>query len=414
MRGDDPQLDDLAHKPSPPARLLDVTRLLRRAGRVWTGVDRVELAYLDALVAEDVPVFGLARTPLGYVLLDRRGLVGFRARLDGTLPPSAPDLLSRLQRGIRDSARRALTDLRKLSVARCLPRGLPAMLVKHLPAGTAYLNTGHSNLSARVLRAVRSLPDARIAVLVHDVIPLEYPHFQRAGTVEVFAQKMQRVRQFADLLIYNSADTQTRTERAMAEWGSVPQGVVAHLGTVPPAPALQEIPENLRPKEPYFVTVGTIEPRKNHALLLDVWDRMGPDAPELFICGGRGWNNEAVFERLDALGDDARVKEVSGLSDGALAALVQGAQGLLFPSHAEGFGLPAVEALLLGTPVLCSNIATFREILANYAVYIDDSDREMWEATVMGWSKQSRNMLRVEGFDAPEWVEHFKTVLSFT
>lgn len=381
---------------------------------MWTGVDRVELAYLEALVLEDVPVWGLARTPLGYVLLDRSGLIKFHALLTGTAVPSSPDVLSRLQRGMSDGARRALTDLRKLSVARCLPRGLAGMLAKHLPAGLAYLNTGHSNLSARVLGAVRALPQARIAVLIHDVIPLEYPQYQRAGTVEVFAQKMQRVRQYADLLIYNSADTRQRTERAMSAWGAVPQGIVAHLGTIPTLPAPEEVPANVWPKSPYFITVGTIEPRKNHALLLDVWERLGPDAPMLLICGGRGWNNEAVFARLDALDADARVREVAGLSDGALAALVEGAQGLLFPSRAEGFGLPAVEALTLGTPVLCSNIATFREILANNAVYVDDSNQEMWETTVVDWSKRPRDGYRVSGFVAPSWAAHFKIALSFT
>tara|TARA_R110002020_G_scaffold475452_1_gene710148 strand:- start:26713 stop:27957 length:1245 start_codon:yes stop_codon:yes gene_type:complete len=409
-----PQLESVRQKLKPPARLLDFTRLMRRAGGVWTGVDRVELAYLAELVAGDVPVWGLARTPLGYVLLDHSGLSGFYRRLIGEAQFAAPDLLSRMQRGMHDTARRALTDARKCAVARALPRGLVRMLARHLPAGTAYLNTGHSNLSERVLTAVRALEGARIAVLVHDVIPLEYPQYQREGTVAAFERKMQRVQRYTDLIIYNSADTRQRTERVMAPWGNVPAGIVAHLGTMDPVPDHSILPADLPPAAPYFITVGTIEPRKNHALLLDVWDRLGPDAPVLLICGSRGWNNEAVFARLDSLGPDARVREVSGLADGALSALVEGAHAMLFPSHAEGFGLPAVESLRMGTPVLCSNMATFREILGDNAVYLDDTTVKIWEEAVVDWSRRPRDTLRVRDFEAPDWAAHFKIALSFT
>lgn len=407
-------LEKTPEYPTPPARLLDITRLLRRAGRVWTGVDRVELAYLEALVAEAVPVWGVARTPFGYVLLDCAGLLTWHQRLTGASASSSADILSRFQRRLSKQAQSAQTDVRKLAVARCTPRGLARMLLRGLPAGTAYINTGHSNLSQRVLNAVREVPQARISVFIHDVIPLDYPQYQRAGSVEVFEQKMRRVRSFADLLIYNSNDTRMRAEAAMAIWGPVPQGIVAHLGTVPPEFDASALPSDLPPETPYFITVGTIEPRKNHAMLLDIWERLGTDAPVLLICGSRGWNNEEVFARLDALAENARVREVSGLSDDALMALIEGAQGMLLPSHAEGFGLPAIEALQLGTPVMCSNMATFREILAKSAIYIDVSAQDMWEKAIIDWSKQTRDTLRVHDFESPKWAAHFKIALSFT
>jgi glycosyltransferase involved in cell wall biosynthesis len=398
----------------PSARLLDFTRLLRRAGHVWTGVDRVELAYIEALIADAIPVWGLARTPFGYVLLDEAGLTEMYNRLTGDIAFSAPDVLSRFQLKSIAASRGAQTDARKFAVGRCLPGGLAKLLRRFLPAGVAYLNTGHSNLTNRVLLAVHSMPKSQVAVFIHDVIPLEFPQYQREGTVEPFEKKMRRVQQHANLILYNSVDTKERTEAVMIRWGDVPKGIVAHLGAVTPAPDVSEIPQGMLPDAPYFITVGTIEPRKNHALLLDVWERLGPQAPMLLICGGRGWNNQDVFSRLDALGEDAQIKELSGLTDGALMALIEGAHGLLFPSHAEGFGLPAVEALQLGTPVLCSNKATFREILANNAVYLDVSDQQLWEEGIVNWSKQARETLRVDGFEAPTWAQHFKIALSFT
>lgn len=378
-----------------------------------TGVDRVELAYLRELLTRETPLWGLARTPLGYVLLDRAGLRRFEKAVSGG-GFGRPDMLSWLDRGGTPAVRAAQADLRRWAVARCLPPGLCRMLDRNVPKGLVYLNLGHSNLTERVLRAVRSVPEARITVFVHDIIPITHPQFQRPGTVAPFEAKLQRVRRFADLIIYNSADTRAQAEAWMGRAGEVPKGIVSHLGTVIPAPDSSAIPAGVIPPSPYFVCVGTIEPRKNHAMLLDVWEAMGPSAPPLIIAGSRGWNNDEVFCRLDALDADSPVREVSGLNDAALAALVSNAQALLFPSVTEGFGLPAVEALSLGTPVLCSNIATFREILGDHAVYTDPWDWQTWQDKVVDWSNRSRDTLRVEQFEAPTWKAHFKVALRYT
>ncbi|MEQ6249458.1 glycosyltransferase family 1 protein [Sulfitobacter sp. HNIBRBA3233] len=379
-----------------------------------TGIDRAEMAYLERLVQEPLPVWGLVRTPLGYILLDRNGLADFARLLRAEIAPGPPDFLSRLARGHDRAARSFQSALRRLAVARCLPGGLPRMLRRVLPARCAYLNVGHSNLTERVLKAVRTVPEARIAVMIHDVIPLTHPDFQRAGSVAPFEAKLRRVRRYADVILYNSADTARKTLDILAGWGAVPQGIVAHLGTTPVAPDPGGLPDGLPPASPYFITVGTIEPRKNHALLLDVWEALGPDAPMLLIAGNRGWRNEDVFARLDAMPPTGPVREVAGLDDGALAALVEGAHALLFPSFAEGFGLPAVEALRLGTPVLCSNIETFREVLGDSAVYLETDGWQNWKCRVVDWSKRSREEIRISNFEAPEWDAHFKIALSYT
>ncbi|MDF3353499.1 glycosyltransferase family 4 protein [Sulfitobacter sp. KE34] len=396
---------------SPPARLLDLTRSLRRVGRGATGVDRVELAYLSHLLTEDAPLFGVARTALGYALLDRDGMRGFQDRLAGRVPWGRADLLSCLLRGRTVALSRAESDLRRLAVARCVPARLPAMLARHLPPGFAYLNVGHSNLTDRVLGAVKQAR-GRSAVLIHDVIPLEYPAYQRPGTVAPFRAKIDRVSAQADLVIYNSQDTRQRSEAQMR--GRIPLAVVAHLGVDLPAPDAGELPAGLPPERPYFVIVGTIEPRKNHGFLLDLWQKMGPDAPLLLICGARGWNNSAVFDRLDRLPENGPVQELANLSDKGLAALVQGAAGMLFPSHAEGFGLPPAEALSLGTRVLCNDLPVLHEVLGDKAVYAPLSEPYSWIRTIEEWAASVPDPRPATTFIAPTWAEHFKTVLKST
>jgi glycosyltransferase involved in cell wall biosynthesis len=409
MHGDGTKLDIILNKPPyrVPARVIDITRLIRRAGRVLTGVDRVEMAYVRALIADDVPVFALARTPFGYVLLDQQGLVTIERRLSGVAKFSDPDFLSRLQRKLSVAERKAQTDLRNLSLARCLPHKLPKMLAENVPQGASYINVGHSNLTSRVLQAAKSALGGTVAVMIHDVIPLDFPQYQRVGTVEAFRDKLRRTRAFADVVIYNSADTQARSEAHMQTWGNAPQGIVAHLATDLPQPNADFI----CPQTPYFVCIGTIEPRKNHTFLLDIWDEMGADAPQLHICGGRGWNNDDVFARLDALPAGSKISEHSGLNDADMAALLNGSNGLLFPSHAEGFGLPPIEAACIGVPILCNPLAVLRETLGDIPVYADVSDRYLWINTIRELAQANPQGRGIGTYNPTIWGDHFKIAL---
>ena len=399
--------------------MLDITRLISRAGGMATGVDRVELAYLRHLMADSVPLFAISRTTLGYVLLGGDGLAAIAARLTGDVPWGLPDRLSKLARRKSVPVRQAESDLRRFALDRCLPRRLAHMLTRSLPAGLSYLNTGHSNLSQRMLWTLRHHAKARISVLIHDTIPLDYPHYQRPGTPEKFRAMLRRVRSGADLIICNSHHTQARVTHHMQGWGDVPDMVTAHLGL--DLPAVGTIPADLTLPRQYFVALGTIEPRKGHDMLLDIWDAMarepGATPPGLLIIGRRGWNNKAVFDRLDALPHDSAVKELSGLPDGAVAALLAGATGLLFPSHAEGFGLPPAEAAALGIPVISSDLPVIREILADIPVYVSSTERYQWEQAIQSLLKDhGKDGMRIVGpaFIPPTWDAHFNTVLRFT
>lgn len=397
----------------PPAHLLDLTRTLRRAGRLATGVDRVELAYLNHFARADFPAFGIIRTPFGYLLLDKAGLQAFQARLTGQVAWGRATLLSKLVRGRSVAVQHAESDLRRFAVGRCTRSRLPHLLYTHLLSGFAYYNVGHSNLTERMLAGVKSA-GGRVHAMIHDVIPLEYPQYQRAETIAPFRAKIARVSAHADRVIYNSRDTQRRTEPYLAQMGRIPPFIVAHLGAIPPVVDAAELPSGLPPERPYFMTLGTIEPRKNHEFLLDLWDQMGPDAPPLLICGSRGWNNDAVFSRLDALDPSDPVCECTGLTDAAIGALLENAAGVLFPSLAEGYGLPQVESLQAGARVLCNNLPVFEEIAGENANYLSVSDPSLWLSTVKEWEKNQPTAQGKQHFEGPQWRDHFKIVLSLT
>jgi glycosyltransferase involved in cell wall biosynthesis len=395
------------------ALLIDLTRLVSRQGKgALTGVDRVELAWLDHLLGQDVPLHGLVRTPVGYLLFGRDGAALVSALAHRKAPPPATDLLGRLVRRGDPPRAGAEAGLRRLARARAAGPFLAASLRRVVPAGAVYLNLGHTNLTDRTLGAVRAA-GLRVAVLVHDTIPLDHPGFSRAGTPEAFGRKLGAVARHADLVIHTAQATRTATEAHLARAGRVPSGIVAPLGVTvaPPDPAA--LPAGLDLTRPCFVALGTVEPRKNHALLLDVWARLaqgdGP-LPQLLILGNRGWADPALLARLD--GGPEGVTELSGLADGAVSALLAASRGLLFPSFAEGYGLPPLEAAALGVPVVCSDLPVLRELLSDYPVYLDPSDSYSWERVVRTRTAGDGRTAPESAYAIPAWEAHFNAVLS--
>jgi len=174
---------------------------------------------------------------------------------------------------------------------------------------------------------------------------------------------------------------------------------------------------------PYFVVLGTIEPRKNHWLLLQVWRRlveqMGTRAPRLVVIGQRGWNCENVvdlLERCEAL--RGYVTELPACSDAELSTWLKHAQALLFPSFAEGYGIPLVEALSIGVPVIASDLPAFREIAGEIPDYRDPLDGLGWIDCIKAFAEtaspeRTAQLRRLASFSAPSWSTHFQVVEEF-
>ena len=137
----------------------------------------------------------------------------------------------------------------------------------------------------------------------------------------------------------------------------------------------------------YFLFVGALEPKKNLSRLIDAYAASGVDRP-LIVAGGLGWMYEGDLERIESeqflsyemsgnrILPRRRVRRVDFLPLSQLVSLVRGARAVLFPSLYEGFGLPVLEAMTLGTPVMTSNVSSLPEIAGEAALLVDPYDVE--------------------------------------
>lgn len=399
--------------PAPRQVLLDVTRTLSRVGAGGdSGVDRVERAYIRRFLDGPEEAFFIARVLGGYALLAAPEMERFLATSDQLARSGPVDLLARLARRQSPERRRAEAALRSLALGWASAGRTPGLLRRHLRPGFAAVAVGHVNLDPGTLGALRQSGAGRIAVMIHDAIPLDFPEYARPETPERFRAMLRAVSAHADLVIYNSAHTAERAGAALRAAGREPESVTALLGigALPPAPA--PAPGQA---PPVFVTIGTIEPRKNHLLLLSVWRRLsaGRDparVPQLHIVGRRGWENAnitAVLDRAPFMG--RTVFEHGHIPDAELSALMGRAHALLFPSFAEGFGLPLGEALAQGLPAICSDLAPFREIAGDAATFLDPLDGPGWIGAIGAAAAAAPR--RIAPPPLPGWDDHFAAVM---
>jgi len=242
--------------------------------------------------------------------------------------------------------------------------------------------------------------------IIHDLIPIEFPEYFWDGWAKSHIERLVGAAQIGGQLIAISDHVKNKITEILEALN------IGHE----PIHVLRNGTEDLfiqnRFRSPHeykfenqFTIVSTIEPRKNHLMLLNIWrsliDTGISKAPKLVIIGARGWSNENVFKILDhSLALKAHVVERIGISDAEMIAEIKRSRATLFPSFDEGWGLPIVESLALGVPVICSDIPVHRECSQGYASYIDPIDAKAWRDTIISFCGQSQEEARQQHLHA--------------
>lgn len=383
--------------------ILDLSRLVSRVRHhTPSGVDRVEMAYARGLYER------LGRR-LHFAALHPTGVHG---RLPHDTALRFLDMLERRWESEDGNVRQRPVSAVLPTLAGLLPRRALAV------PGSVYVQASpHHLTNPNQMRAILARERARFLCLVHDLIPIEYPEYARIGGARLHERRIETITALADAVIVNSSATGESLKPWIARSGRSIDMHVALLGThaVPASTAPVAVPD-----APYFLCVGTIEPRKNHLLLLNLWRAMATtlpasEVPKLIIVGRRGWENEQVIDMLERcpalLG---HVEERNGCSDRQLDALLRGARAVLLPSFAEGFGMPVTEALAAGTPVICSDLPALREAGGPVPDYLDPLDGPGWQRLILdhhhAGPHHAVQLSRLAGWQAPTWEAHIDIV----
>lgn len=230
----------------------------------------------------------------------------------------------------------------------------------------------------------------RRIITVHDLTFRFYPQFLTAEARRYYADQIAWAVAAADHI---AADSEATRRDLMEQLNVAPEKVTAiHLAAGPIYAAkyseseISAVLDELALPRRYVLHVGTLEPRKNLPLLLRAYraarDRFGLDVP-LVLVGSKGWLWEDVFRTATELNLGDHIRHLPGLADAKLACVYRGAGVLAFPSHYEGFGLPALEAMHSGCPVIASVRGSLPEVTGDAAILLPPDDEAAWTEAIV-------------------------------
>jgi glycosyltransferase involved in cell wall biosynthesis len=295
-----------------------------------------------------------------------------------------------------------------------------------LSARDQVLTVGSHRVAEHVdaLAALQRATGFALVAMCYDLIPLLLPHCFKAEDVAVFRHHWATLFPICDTVLVTSASAENDVRAHCAASGlGVRRLARVPLGYNPPA--MTDATALPRPLEPgrFALFVGTIEPRKGHAVLVAAWRALlARGVPQragfrLVFVGRAGWKMEALLREIaDESAFEGTLLHLSAATDATLAALYRGAAFCLYPSLYEGCGLPIVEAFAYGKPVIASTGGAVPETVGTFGPCLDPLDIGAWTEHIGAWIIDRSEpdaiaaRLRIE-FRHPSWAEAAPAIL---
>lgn len=246
----------------------------------------------------------------------------------------------------------------------------------------------------------------RVVATMFDLSVVELPHCHPASRVRTWQQGLDNALKWTDHWIAISQATADAMHRVL----SVP---LDRISVIPLASRWPAPPSNWTPTavrqwlglpDRYFVYVGTLEPRKNIEVLLDAYSLLPEQtrrSTPLYLVGAMGWGDSSYWCKILNHPMAPFIRTTSYLTDDQAIGIVLGSRGLLYPSLYEGFGLPPLEAMSLGTPTAVSTAPSLREVCGHDAFVVEPHDADGWAEAMKSLSDNGseREMLVNRGLE---------------
>lgn len=265
----------------------------------------------------------------------------------------------------------------------------------------------------------------RIMVLIHDIIPVRTPQYMKDITLLRFMEFLTAHMTWSDDIMVTTHAVEEDILNLFDELEMRPKPIhVIGLGADFTAQVKKsdeavdmKIIRKLKGRR-FLLTVGTVEPRKNHKVLVDAYEKkISSLDTDVVIVGRTGWGMDELISRIEGNKKYGKgIYLLSDVNDATLAKLYSMAYMVVFPSYTEGYGLPTIEALISGIPTVCSDIPVMREVGGDFCEYFpaDDSTvlADIVESYVSSEEKYSSLKTKItEKYAPPRWNTTVSSIL---